>query len=182
MFNQLIHFIRISPYPFTLENFSEHVSDEENLKPSIVFILLHSLLVGSYQTLTKMDSFDFLDFLGGMLTHGVFVFIAWLVLIILMTLVPAAFSVEKNAYSTIQMVGFLAMYAIVFNVIGVLLMKTGPIGSAFEMLGIVFSYMLLFRFYSEEARSIHFGMMVTLIIAPISLIIFGFLNVNPFTI
>lgn len=182
MLNQLIQFVRRLLYPFTFGTFSEQVEHEDNFKPSIIFILLHSLLMGVYRSFEKMPEhyFDWNVFIGGSLKYGFFMLQAWLTFIVLLILVPAAFSVKNESYAVVSITGFLAAYAIAFNLLVILLMKISEIATAIGMVGLVFPYVILFRFFTEETRNVNFGMNVTMIISLISLLAFGFLNSNPF--
>lgn len=108
-----------------------------------------------------------------------FVLLTWAILAALLVIIPSAIGVEQENYAVVQLLGLLAGYSIIFNLIGILLSKIGLFVNVIVVLALIFSFILIYRYFLEETRSINFSMNVTLAVALLSIICFDLIGTNP---
>lgn len=186
MLNQIIYFTKLLSYPFTVELFSEPLKDKENIKPGIFYILLHSILISCFISNQKIEA-NSLEWTWDVFLKEGFIslfliLLTWGILAAIFVIIPSAIGVEQESYAVIQLLGLLAGYSIVLNLVGVLLSSIGMFTNTILIMTAVFSYLLIFRYFLEETRSINFSMNVTLAVALLSYVIFELIGTNPLTV
>lgn len=185
MLNQLIYFTRLLSYPFTVEFFSEPLKDKDNIKPGIIFILFHSILISAFLSNQKIEenSLEWTTnvFIKEGLIYLFLILLTWGILAAILVIIPSAIGVEQESYAVVQLLGLLAGYSIIFNLLGIAISAVGMFVNIVLILALIFSYLIIFRYYLEETRSINFSMNVTLAVAVLSIIIYELIGTNPLT-
>jgi hypothetical protein len=185
MLNQLIYFTKLIAYPFTVEFFSDPLKERENIKPGIIYILFHSVLLSAYLANHHIDAnsmeWTWNVFIKKSLILLFFMLLTWGILAALLVIVPSAIGVQQENYAVIQLLGLLAGYSIVFNLLGAIFVKISLFSNVIFILNLLFSFLLINRYFLEETRSINFSMNVTLAVALLSIVTFSLIGTNPLT-